>query len=634
MDSTTYKPSSVIAWYKFIDKGIIPKKELRPVIARSWERCLEFDLDPWMAPPRCQDLSLLMSKRQDNAKLLTAAFPVINYVFALLLEGQNVSLADKDAFIIEFKTGLDYYPYTLGCNFSEKNVGTNTIALALIEGVPIISHNFDNFAACYHSYSGCSVPVKDDAGNIIGVLNGVSPDGKLSPNIKELLIQASLLIKERLIAENDSIEKSNYFLKMIDYLAKAVIVFDNKGQVVAANTACLKILGLDELRLLEKYNIHNLIVDDHKKPDDFNLIMGDQVFACTSIKKVNVESDNEVQKTVLIFDVNKDNKRDVIINDLEINKYHNIVGSSSSWLKLVNEIKKVAPYTSTVLIEGESGTGKELVAEAIHKASARIGPFIPINCGAIPKELLQSELFGYEAGAFTGARIGGHIGKFELANKGTIFLDEIGEMPMDMQVALLRFLEKTSITRIGSNKTIDIDTRVIAATNKILINQVKIGEFREDLYYRLNIINIHMPPLRQRKEDIPPLVNYFISKMCRKLDKNLLMCSEQAMQSLCRYDWPGNVRELKNVMERAVIFAKNDTIEVDSLPPHITDYLSGGSGHMNDDKRVNGARDVIIQTLEKYNGNITQSAKALYISRPTLYKKMKEMNIHINSVKI
>ncbi|NPV92702.1 MAG: sigma 54-interacting transcriptional regulator [Firmicutes bacterium] len=589
------------------------------------------DLDPWMATPRCKDLSLLMAKRQANAKLIKASLPAINYVFALLLEGENVSLADKDGFIIEFKTGLDYYPFTLGCNFSERSVGTNPIGIALAEGRPVITRNFDHLAACYHSFSGASVPIKDDTGSIIGTLNGVSPNGKLSPDIVDLLVQASFLIKARLLTGDDSaVEKSKYFLNMIDCLTRPVIIFDAEGRVAAANTACQRLLGLEGPRPLKKLNVNDLIVDHHKTSDEFSLRVRDRVLACTAINKANVEIENEAPKSVLIFDFNQEKKRDVVNNSLEVNLYHDIVGSSSSWLKLVNEIKKVAPYKSTVLIEGESGTGKELVAEAIHKASGRTGPFIPINCGAIPKELLQSELFGYEAGAFTGARIGGHKGKFELADKGTVFLDEIGEMPIDMQVALLRFLEKTSITRIGSNKAIDIDTRVIAATNKVLLNQVKIGEFREDLYYRLNIINIHLPPLRQRKEDIPPLVNYFISEMCRKLDKNLLNCSEQSMRSLCRYDWPGNVRELKNVIERAVIFAKNDTIEIDSLPPHITDYLSGGSDHTNDDRRVNGAREVIIQTLEKYNGNITQSAKALCISRPTLYKKMKEMYIHVN----
>ena len=240
--------------------------------------------------------------------------------------------------------------------------------------------------------------------------------------------------------------------------------------------------------------------------------------------------------------------------------FEQVIGKNEKFMKIVAYAKKIADSKSTVLITGESGTGKEVFAQAIHNYSIRKDePFIAVNCGAIPRTLIESELFGYEDGAFTGAKKGGNAGKFEIAEGGTIFLDEIGEMPIDMQIKLLRVIEAGVITRIGSSIEIPIDVRIIAATNKNLKNEVENGNFRKDLYYRLNVLPIYLPPLRERREDIPEFINYYMEKTAEKLNKQAINISEEYMKYLIDYDWPGNVRELENVIE----------LIINSEEPHI-----------------------------------------------------------------
>lgn len=246
-----------------------------------------------------------------------------------------------------------------------------------------------------------------------------------------------------------------------------------------------------------------------------------------------------------------------------------LVGQTQVWTDIKNIVYKASCYPSNVLIEGESGTGKELVAQTIHTMSKRPGAFVAINCGAIPKGLIESELFGYDEGSFTGAKRGGFAGKFEMADQGTIFLDEIGEMPAAMQVTLLRFLQDKTITRVGSNKIRKLDVRIIAASNRDLNSEIEKGNFRKDLFFRLNVINIIMPPLRERTGDIGHLVHYFLKLLCCELDREIPQISNEAMRILTSYHWPGNVRELSNIIERAVIFNEGNIIVPDDLPTYI-----------------------------------------------------------------
>jgi transcriptional regulator with PAS, ATPase and Fis domain len=283
--------------------------------------------------------------------------------------------------------------------------------------------------------------------------------------------------------------------------------------------------------------------------------------------------------------------------------------------------KKAAKVASTVLLEGESGTGKEIIARAIHRESGRPGAFVPVNCGAIPKELIESELFGYEEGAFTGAKRGGMKGKFELADQGTLFLDEIGEMPLEMQVRLLRVLDDKTITRVGGSKPQAVDVRVIAATNRNLKEEIRAGRFREDLYFRLNVVNITLPPLRARKTDIPLLANYFVRLFCKQFQREEVLIPEETMALLCRYDWPGNVRELRNVIESALIFTEGKILTPESLPAYLREHLPI-SRERKKGKLREYEEEIVWETLKMYEGNISRAARALGISRNTLYRKI------------
>lgn len=307
----------------------------------------------------------------------------------------------------------------------------------------------------------------------------------------------------------------------------------------------------------------------------------------------------------------------------------NIIGNSAAINNLKSDILRIADSPSSVLITGESGTGKELVAQAIHYHGDRSAkPFIKVNCAAIPNTLLESELFGYVDGAFTGARRGGKMGKFELANRGTIFLDEIGDMPLPMQSKLLRVLQEREFERLGSESIIRVDIRVIAATNQDLPSMIKEGNFREDLYYRLNIINLHISPLRERKDDIPILINYFIKNLSKKLKRTITEISDEAVNMLVAYDWPGNVRELVNALESAINFSHTYVLESEDLPLLLRENKSINVHQGALQTKLAGEEErMLISVLEQCDGNRKAAAEILGVSKSTLYRMMKKYQL-------
>ena len=339
-------------------------------------------------------------------------------------------------------------------------------------------------------------------------------------------------------------------------------------------------------------------------------------------------------------------------NDVEARGKFGLVGNSTEMHHIFEIIEQVADTPSTVLITGESGTGKELVAKALHEQSGRKNePFIKINCAAIPKTLMESELFGYEKGAFTGAT-NSKPGRFELADGGTLFLDEIGEIPVEMQVKLLRAIQESEFERVGGLKTIKVNVRLITATNRDLEAETARGNFREDLFYRLNVVPLQIPPLRKRTGDIPLLVAHIIKKFNERLKKNITGIADDALAALEQHAWPGNIRELENVLERTILFCKGERIEradlqlgtttaehvvVPSAPIPIPDELldedSGGgeiSGSLKDIVRAETSRverELIVKALEETTGNVTQAARLLKISRKSLQMKMKEFGL-------
>ena len=318
-------------------------------------------------------------------------------------------------------------------------------------------------------------------------------------------------------------------------------------------------------------------------------------------------------------------------------RFENFIGDSNPIQEVFELIERVADTDSTVLITGESGTGKELIAKAIHYNSyRRENPMVVINCGAIPEELLESELFGHEKGAFTGAHKM-RVGRFELANGGTIFLDEIGDMSPNLQVKLLRVLQEQKFERVGGTRTLEIDVRIIAATNQDLINGVNKGKFRQDLYYRLNVIPMKVPPLRHRKGDIPLLIDFFVKKFNKQKRKWITGFSGEAIDCLLEYSWPGNVRELENLVERVVILSDGDKIELDDVPESIKgkagkvesiEVTIPKDGIVFEEAVEEYEKKLILQALSETNWVKTKAAKLLNINRTTLIEKMKKKHLH------
>ncbi len=310
-------------------------------------------------------------------------------------------------------------------------------------------------------------------------------------------------------------------------------------------------------------------------------------------------------------------------------------GSSEEILRVKEQIEKVAPTDAWVLITGANGTGKEIVARAIHKKSKRANrPLVAINCAAIPEELIESELFGHEKGSFTGAhKI--HIGKFEKAHMGTLFLDEIGDMSLKTQAKILRILQEQRFERVGGNKTIEVDVRVIVATNKDLKKEIKEGRFREDLYYRLNVFPIHVPNLNQRKQDIPALIEEFISSFCKENGYRPIRFSKQALVKLINYPWPGNVRELKNFTERMLILYAGKTVDVGDLPPEYRKFDLKKGNRENQkifdmdfkSARAEFERIYLMEKLKEVNGNISKLSEVIGLERSYLHKKLKVLGL-------
>lgn len=347
-----------------------------------------------------------------------------------------------------------------------------------------------------------------------------------------------------------------------------------------------------------------------------------------------VEFDELLIKAKRLFEVRDLLLENRVLRDEIHRKYdfENIIGKSSSIKKVYEMIEAVAETDSTVLISGNSGTGKELVARALHYKSQRKNkPFIAVNCGAISENLIESELFGHKKGAFTGA-IADKDGYMKAANGGTLFLDEISEMPPQLQVKLLRAIQEKEYTPVGTTTSLQVNTRFIATTNRNLEDEVKAGRFREDLYYRVNVVDIHLPSLKEREEDIPLLADHFLNKYRKELNKNIRGIDSEAMRALLAHEWKGEVRELENIIERAVIFCKSDFISLSELPqlfrPKSDEQDFSFSGSLDDSVRK-FEKDFILRALESNDNNKEKTAEAMQVGLSTLYRKLKELDIKI-----
>ncbi|PFP29147.1 sigma-54-dependent Fis family transcriptional regulator [Bacillus sp. AFS073361] len=441
---------------------------------------------------------------------------------------------------------------------------------------------------------------------------------------------------------------------LLSSLEEAISVINTDGEMVFWNEAAEKtyhikkeeIIGRNIRDFFEQEDIMNLKVLKTQqsirdmyhipRPDKHVLISASPIYNQNKelIGSMSVEKDISatIKLNEQLTSTSKELqqlKQQITQNHLD-DPFNKIKGKNASIQQIIHDTKKVAKTGATILISGESGVGKELFAQAIHEESSRSEkPFIPINCGAIPNALFESELFGYEAGAYTGASKGGKPGKLELAEGGTLFLDEVGELPLDMQVKLLRALQEKEIYRIGGQTPIKVNVRIIAATNRILENMVSDGTFRSDLFYRLNVFSAQIPPLRERKDDIPFLLYDFLKELSIKYNKAVPAINRKTVHRLTEYHWPGNIRELRNLVERLVILHERSEIfenDIDQLLPQAKRTIDTTVRSLFHEKeRLEKER--ILQTLQTTYGNKSITAKELGITRATLYKKMKKYGI-------
>ncbi|WP_329981706.1 sigma-54 dependent transcriptional regulator PrdR [Peptacetobacter hiranonis] len=471
------------------------------------------------------------------------------------------------------------------------------------------------------------LPVVDNFGKILGILRQEHIRDYLYMQLEEYGITLKYIIghiKEGICAVNDegvvilwnSFMEERYGIKSDEIVGRPISDF-------LEDTICERVLR-------RRIGISG-VYSTYKKQDMYGLVHANPIFFGGEFVGVVCTELDVTEARNLSFELEKTNEKLKYLQDevknLSNGVFEGILGKSDKIEKAKAIAKQVAKTSSSIFIWGESGTGKEVFSRAIHEQSGRKGAFVPVNCSAIPAELFESEFFGYESGAFTGANKKGKSGIFELAKDGTVFLDEIADLPLNMQAKLLRVLQEKEVRRVGGEKTIKINPRIISATNKDLEKMVKEEKFREDLYYRLNVVEIKIPPLRERKEDIAILLHHFLDEMCRENGKPRLTLSKEAYKILENYRWKGNIRELKNTVENMVVLSDSSIIEKDDIPNYIVESAKNSTDDEDYPLDLTSAIEKleiknITKALEMSNGNKAKAAKILNIPRTTLYYKL------------
>lgn len=632
------------AWVRFLKEGTVPSSVISDVIKESWLRCRETSLDPLSRDPiplgPAEDLK---ARIEENKNLLSMVMPFLSMLFDIVKEtGFRVDFIDKDGIILKSITtdSLEALCHkTLshpGACRREEVSGTNAFALALRTKLPIQVSGAEHYMQQFHRWSCSAAPILDKNGNVLGAISVAGHYEQVHRHTLGMVSAVAQAIQDELYIQemNQQLLQHNRQLNTIFSMMTDGVVYAIGGRIIQINKEMCTFLGMKKSEILGKKveavisttpDITKLLHD--KRPDNRNreIVLEGKGRICNCLFDVRTlagSSEGSPEEMMVFTQVEEIQMLAQKIVNTSQYTFSDIIGRSQSLQDTIDMAKRAALFNSRIILEGESGTGKEMLAQAIHNYSGRRhNAFIAVDCGAIPKELFESELFGYERGAFTGARAEGKIGLIELADKGTLFLDEIGNMPLDMQVKLLRTLQEGTITKIGGTEQIEIDIRIIAATNTDLQAAVEEGTFRKDLFYRLNVFHIMMPALRERREDIPLLARYFVNQSRGK--KQELSIDREAMNILVSYDWPGNIRELGNIIERAVIMSDGKLIMGRDLPLEIQESSSSFYGEQKTNITLEQAsQNYILHIVSQCSGNISKAARILDVSRTTVYKAM------------
>lgn len=621
---------------------------VRPEIKESWLRSKNYGLDFSLYYGPNLDRHSFKQVVNGRKFLLRAADPIVTRLKNIIANTScNVLLTDEQGVLLYVysgnKSSTKNYRLEPGVIAAEDTIGTCAHGLSILLKTPMQVWGPEHYSEAFTRCSGSSAPIFDLFGNMVGTLTiGSAQEYHQSSHTLGMVISMAWAIEKQFafMLENDYLEIT------MEAAADPILILNLEGKIFEANSEARKLFAATDHSLIGKH-IETVI---GKQPLIQSLLK-------TRISFYEIDIENEENKNkyicsaqpindtygnshgfILSFKPHARGKKanSTMDNKLDATSFIPIIGNSPQIKKSVNLAKQIASSDVNLLIQGESGTGKEVFSRTIHQASRPNGPFIAVNCAAIPRSLIESELFGYEAGAFTGAERSGKRGKIELADGGTLFLDEIGDMPLEVQPVLLRVLEERKVMRLGSSQYIPVNFRLITATNKDLKHQVQLNEFRQDLYYRLAVFKIELPPLRDRGLDIITLAEYYILRAAQKLHRPALVLSDQAKSILLEYNWPGNVRELENAILYAVHLCRKGVITPAELPEEITQNLS--AHQIGKDRTVFDAKQkfspikeleksVISQALNQTNNQIKEAAKIIGISKSTLYRKIREYNL-------
>lgn len=649
----------VEAWTDFVGTGKIRSElestEVSTEVISSWKRCYSMGVNP-LDDSMHQSMSVedLQADLRRKEKLISAAVPFMTHLYKFVKgTGFVVVLANENGYILDMYADQDVWnnPVTknffLGASWKESVAGTNAIGTAMVIKEAVQVSGAEHYCKKHHCLTCSAAPIFDIDGELLGILDISGNYEDSHVHTLGMVVATAEAIMAQLRIENQNRQLSIANRKLVNFfnmVSDGILILDAKGQITELNPAAETIFNMDQNQILGKA-IGHLIPGSFDYTQAFSYkeatiqAISGPIQSVASSEPFFNERDQFAGSFITLKPIKQVQKLVSRFGGYMASlQFSDIIGNSHAIREAVRLANLTAFHNSNVLLMGESGTGKEIFAQAIHnKSSQANAPFVALNCGAIPRELIGSELFGYEEGAFTGAKRGGKPGKFEMAYGGTLFLDEIGDMPLEHQTVLLRVIQEKRLVRIGGEKLIPVNVRLICATNKDLTEEVEKGTFRRDLFYRLNVMSILIPPLRARMEDVPHLFRHFLNKLCSDRGREVLVDPEVYERISC-YPWPGNVRELQNVVERAVNLAESDMILPQHLPSHIQyqpepqvfipaeePYSENLVACRIQKQRASqeGEKGRILELLNKHSGNVTKVASELGLSRKTVYCKMK-----------